>query len=90
MHFFHFLNLCSGAFFSFLFLANFEHLATKNKSSANHTKDFCKNNASMSPYFKGICFRKSSYIKQWVSANCHKIVLNQFLYFSLLPIAKFG
>jgi hypothetical protein len=68
---------------------NFEHLATKNKSIANHTMDFCEKNASKSPYFKGICFRITIY-KQWVSASCHKIVLNQFLYFSLLPIAKFG
>jgi hypothetical protein len=71
--------LTSGAFFSFFFLANFQQLATKNKSSANHTKDLCEKNAPKLPYFKGICFGKS----QWVSTSCHKIVQYQFFYFSL-------
>jgi hypothetical protein len=60
--FFHFLVLCSGAFFSFLFLANFQHLTTKNKSCANHTKDFCEKNASKLSYFKGFKKNKSPYI----------------------------
>jgi hypothetical protein len=42
-----------------LFLANFQHLATKSKSSANHTKDLCERNASKSSYFKG--FKKKNY-----------------------------
>jgi hypothetical protein len=54
--------LCRGAFFFLFFLANFQHLATKSKSSANHTKDFCERNASKSSYFKGFLKRKSPYI----------------------------
>jgi hypothetical protein len=78
---FYFLVLCREAFFSLLFLANFHHLATK-KSSANHTKEFCEKNAPKSPYFKGICFRKSPYIGygfQQVATKLWRINFSSFL-----------
>jgi hypothetical protein len=37
-------------------------LATKNKSSNNHTKDFCQKNPSKFSYFKGFFKKKSPYI----------------------------
>jgi hypothetical protein len=64
----------SRAFFSLLFLANFQHLATKNKSSANYTKDFGEKNASKSPYFKGIYFRKSPYINNGFQQIATKLI----------------
>jgi hypothetical protein len=74
--------LTSGAFFFLLFLANFQQLATKNKSSANHTKGILWENAWKSPYFKGICFRKSPYIDngfQQVATKLCRINFSIFL-----------
>jgi hypothetical protein len=83
--FFHFLVLCSGSFFSRLFLANFQHLATKNKSSANHTKDFCEKNPSKLSYFKGFLKKKSPYIHNAFQQVATKLFsINFFTSFSYL------
>jgi hypothetical protein len=50
--------------------------------STNHTKDFCEKNTPKSPYFKGICFRKSPYIDngfQQVAIELYKINFYTFL-----------
>jgi len=64
LHFFTFLFCVVGHFLFFFVFGQFStlHLATKNKSRANHKKDFCEKNASKLPYFKGMFFRKSPYI----------------------------